>query len=156
MKKLGYLLSTAVLLSVLFTVSCKKKNDPGPSEEQLRKDAMTAKTWTLNSATLSSQPVTDLTGLTLTIDSNFGYSTNSTTLTRQPNPWPVGGTFAFGTNGDGTTNINQVIRDNEVTMIVTVSADGSTMTLAFTFADGNTGSGGRTEAVNGDWFFEFN
>lgn len=155
MINLRYIFSITLMMGILLVAGCKKKDDPGPSAEELQKTAMT-KTWTITSARLGTESITDLSGLTLTIDGSLNYTTNSTSVSRQPNPWPTGGTFAFGENSDGTTNVNQVVRDGEVTMTISVSADGGSMTLDFTFDDDTQrGSNGKSEAVDGSWLFVF-
>ncbi|MDH5365403.1 MAG: hypothetical protein OEW67_00330 [Cyclobacteriaceae bacterium] len=156
MKKLSYLLSAIVLLAILFTIGCKPDPTPGPSAEEAQK-ALLVKTWTASSVTLNNEDVTaDFSGFTLTIQENLNYTSSASSLTRSPQPWPTSGGFAFGVNGDGTTNVNQLLREpggtNELPM--TVQVDETTMTLGFTFTDG-THLGGRTEAISGDWVFSF-
>lgn len=154
MKKFGYLLSSAVLIGILFTVGCKGKDDPQPSAEELQQTAMT-KTWAISTATLDGTTVTDLSGFELTVTSAFGYTTNAGEMVRMPNPWPTSGTFAFGEKSDGTADITKVIREDGLVMSLTIDADGTTMSLSFNFVDGTHSQTGRTEAIAGDWVFGF-
>lgn len=148
MKKLSYLLSTIVLFSVLLTVGCKKKSDPGPSEEELQLDRV-AKSWTVTAAQLGSEDVTDgFSGFSIKIDENLGYTASG--ATRDPQPWPLSGTFSFK-EGD----LNTLQRNDGLDMTLNVNDDGTTMTLSFTFDENTHQSGGRVEAINGAWSFSF-
>ena len=145
MKKLSYLLSTIVLFSVLLTVGCKKKSDPGPSDEQLQLDRI-AKAWTVTAAQLGSEDVTDgFTNFSITINDNLGY--NASGSTRDPQPWPSSGSFSFN-DGD----LNTLVRNDGLEMTLNVNDEGTTMTLSFTFVEA-THQSGRVEAIDGAWSF---
>ncbi len=152
MKKLNYLLSAVVLMMVLMTVGCGP-DDPTISPEDAVTEAF-AKTWLLSSATLDGQAVTDLTGLTFAVTENMSYSTNSSTVARQPNPFPASGTWVFKsdiTSADQSTFI--ITRDGNLDMDVTLSD--TALTLGFTFDEAvHTGSG-REEQVEGTWSVSF-
>ena len=153
MKKLNYLLSAVVLLAVLVTVGCSKDDGPGITPEQAVTDRM-AKSWDLSSATLDSQDISDLTGLTLTMTDALGYSTSGT-VARTPHPWPVSGLWSFkGDITDAASGSFVITRDSELDMNVTLTD--TSLTLSFTFDDAtHKGSAGRDEAVDGSWVFVF-
>ena len=153
MKKLNYLLSAVVLLAVLVTVGCSKDDGPGKTAEEQVTEKM-SKTWVMSSATLESQPVTDLSGLTLTITDALAYSTNSNSVTRTPNPWPVGGSWAFKTEiTDASTGSFVITRDSELDINVTLTD--TNLTLNFLFDDTHTTNEGREDAVKGSWVFVY-
>lgn len=157
MKKLNYLLSSIVLLGILFTVGCGPDDELGPSAEEAQKTLM-AKTWNVSDVTLNNENITaDFTNFTLTVDTNLGYTTFLQDITRSPQPWPTSGSFAFGVNGDGTPNVNQLLREpgGSKELPITLQVNETTMTLSFTFVDGTHNPGGRTEAISGDWVFSF-
>lgn len=151
MKKLNYLLSAVILLTVLVTVGCSK-DEGGPSAEEQVTDRF-SKTWALSSASLGSDAVTDLSGLTLTINSNLSYSTGGT-VARTPHPWPSSGTWAFTTPiTDASASSFVVTRDDGLEINVTLTD--TTLIMSFTFVEGTHSQNGREEAVSGAWSMEF-
>jgi len=154
MKKLNYLLSAVVLLAVLVTVGCSKDDGPGITPEQAVTDRL-SKSWDISSATLDNQDISDLTGLTLTINDALGYTTNSTSVARTPNPWPVGGSWAFVDEiTDAADTSFSIRRDDEINIVVALTD--TSLTLSFTFDDAiHKGSTGKEEALSGDWVFVF-
>ncbi|MDH5474161.1 MAG: hypothetical protein OEX22_00565 [Cyclobacteriaceae bacterium] len=159
MKKLSYFLSASILLSILLSVGCKPNDTPGLSEEEQQK-ALLTKSWGVSTVTLGGEGdvTAGFTDFVLTVESTFSYT--STGATRTPQPWPGSGTFAFDLNTDGTANVNKILREagspNELPMTLQMNADGSAMTLSFTFTEGtHTSGGGRTEAISGAWVFDF-
>jgi|GEM_PF-4680487 len=150
MKKLNYLLSAVVLLAVLVTVGCGT-NEPGPSAEVQVTD-MFAKTWTLTSASLDNDPITDMNGLTLTVNSAFTYSTGGT-VARPVHPWPSNGTWEFTTPITEVTGSFQVTRDDGLVIDVTLTE--TTLILRFIFIEGTNLGSGRVEALAGAWSMEF-
>ena len=78
-------------------------------------------------------------GLVLTIKSDKTYSTNGS----YDPVWPSSGSFTFG------SDINTLTRDDGVSMTISVSE--TSLTITFTYAD----SGGRIDALPGDYVFSF-
>lgn len=153
MKKLNYLLSVAVLFALLVTVGCSKDDGPGVSAEDQVKERL-SKTWLISSATLASQTVTDLTGLTLTITDQLSYTSNGNTAARQPNPWPTSGTWVFKTAiTDASTGSFVITRDDGLDINVTLTD--TTLSLGLVFDDSIHNGSSREEAVDGSWVFEF-
>lgn len=130
---------------------------PEVSETDLMKEKL-AKTWVASSAsssiTVDNDDVTsEFSGFTLTLSDNLSFTSNSNTLSRTPTPWPTNGTFSFGGTSD-SPSLNQLIRDDGLT--VSVTTDGSTMRMTFVFSDSNKDStGGKVGAINGNWVFQF-
>ena len=156
MKTIKYTLSALIIVAIALFTACDGGgggDDPQPSEEDLMKEKL-SKTWNISSVTLSNEDVTaDFSGFTLTLQSSGSYSTNSSSVERSPNPWPNSGSVEFGGSAD-SPNLNQLVRDDGLTM--SVSTDGSSLSLSFTFSDEHTDStGGRVEIVNGSWVFQF-
>ena len=151
MKKLGYLLSSALLLSILFTIGCKKDGGDETPEYELRLQEM-ATTWTATDVQLDGDNVTDgFSGFTLTVTNAYGYSASG--ATRSPQPWPASGTWDFDGAGTDNVNINKVIRDDGLEISIDAISE-SSLILSFNFVEG-THDSGRTEAVSGNWTFTF-
>ena len=153
MKKSIYIThSLIILMSFGLLLSCKDK-DVQRSAEQTQKDKLVA-TWQIVSAKLDNEDLTDqFVNFSLTINSDFNYVTNSTSVERQPNPWPIGGVLAFGANPDGTVNTNMLRRDGELDMAIGVND--ASLSIEYNFDENlHTGSG-REQAVEGDWVFQF-
>ena len=94
----------------------------------------------MSSITLDGADVTtNFSGLVLTINSDKTYSTNGS----YDPVWPSSGSFTFG------SDINTLTRDDGVSMTISVSETSLTITL--TYAD----SGGRIDALPGDYVFSF-
>lgn len=161
-KRMRFLKNTGLLVilsTVLVISSCKKKDDPDPTEKvQLDK---LVKTWTISSAELDGTPRTDFSTIALVISGTFNSNTPAGPYqytisgTRpNPSPWPASGTWKFG---DGEAAKSVIIRDsgvNEVQMTYTLSGDGKQLTLNFTVT-GSGWAGSRVNEVEGAWEFVF-
>lgn len=138
-----------ILLAVLL-VNCNDDDSNEPSNIDLAQNKLGG-SWTLTYAQLDADDITSgFQNFTLTID-NLNYSTNSDLIDRQPNPWPKTGLFILPGVIDNTTNF-ALTRDDNVTLNVNFLADNS-MRITF-FYDSST-AGGRQNAVDGEWVFEF-
>ena len=110
------------------------------TEEEKQLESLSASVWTMSSITLDGADVTtNFSGLVLTINSDKTYSTNGS----YDPVWPSSGSFTFG------SDINTLTRDDGVSMTISVSETSLTITL--TYAD----SGGRIDALPGDYVFSF-
>ena len=110
------------------------------TEEEKQLESLSASVWTMASITLEGADVTtNFSGLVLTINSDKTYSTNGS----YDPVWPSSGSFTFG------SDINTLTRDDGVSMTISVSETSLTITL--TYAD----SGGRIDALPGDYVFSF-
>jgi len=162
--KHGLKFLTVIILLVGFISSCKdkKNNDPTPTQVQLEKLAgsyktTSTKTWTVQSVTFNSTE--DRTaewaglGFTLSLSTDGANHSYTTANAFSPGPWPASGTWSFGGTVDNP-NVNLLLRDNQLEMASSVNVDATTLTLVFIFDD-TVHSGGRTEAVNGEYIFTF-
>jgi len=154
MKKLNYILSAVVLMAVLITVGCGGDDPAGQTAEEAVTENF-SKSWELTTATYKGDPVDNMDGFILTINTNMKYSTNSSTVERTPTPWPASGDWSFK---DGTVTSKSdgdftVTRDDGLEIDVTLGA--TTLALGFTFIDGTHSEGGREEQVDGDWVMNF-
>lgn len=146
MKKLTYLFSTLMLLSILTIIGCSKDDDPGLTDEEVQLAALSA-TWVATSVSDGTNPNRqDYDGFTLTLNSDMSYSTAA-----GPDllPMPEAGKYAFGTNVK-----SNIIIAPSISATYSLSDNAETLTIQFTY----TGSGfenTRTESVNGDWTFVF-
>jgi hypothetical protein len=94
----------------------------------------------MSSITLDGADATsNFSGLELTIKTDKTYSTNGS----YDPVWPSSGTFTFG------SDINTLTRDDGVSMTISVSE--TSLSISFTYAD----SGGRIDAIPGDYVFSF-
>ena len=110
------------------------------TEEEKQLESLSASVWTMSSITLDGADVTtNFSGLVLTINSDKTYSTNGS----YDPVWPSSGSFTFG------SDINTLTRDDGVSMTISVSE--TSLTITFTYAD----SGGRIDALPGDYVFSF-
>ncbi len=138
-----------------FYTSCKPdENNKTTEEKQLEK---LTQTWSLVSANDGTDRTADFPNLVLTVSGSFAqdgtYNYSFTGTRPNPSPWPVSGTWKFGT--DPTT---QLIRDpssaNEIDMFYDVSD--TSLEISFNVPDTSTGwPGGRATSVSGDWVFTF-
>ena len=134
-------------LGALMLISCGDDDDASvaddpteQTEEEKQLESLSASAWTMSSITLDGADVTtNFSGLVLTIKSDKTYSTNGS----YDPVWPSSGSFTFG------SDINTLTRDDGVSMTISVSETSLTITL--TYAD----SGGRIDALPGDYVFSF-
>jgi hypothetical protein len=146
-----------VALATLY-MSC----DPGGGDDKSEEEKQLIKLssdWTFVSATEDGAPRTDFTDLVLHVTGTFAqngtYNYSFTGTRPNPSPWPVSGTWKFGTDV-----LTQIIRDpgtvNVIDMTYTVSD--TQLTLNFTVPDGSSGWAGgtsRAKSVTGVWAFVF-
>ena len=159
MKIASRILSLLILaLITTFYMGCKKDDDDKETEEKQQLDKLKG-VWNLASANDGQDRTGDFQNLVLTLEGNYvegGTYNYSFTGTRpDPSPWPVSGTWKFGTN-----KLTQIIRDpggvNEIEMTYQVTA--TDLILSFTVPDGSAGWPGgssRMKSVTGDWTFTF-
>ena len=134
-------------LGALMLISCGDDDDASvaddpveQTEEEKQLESLSASAWTMSSITLDGADVTtNFSGLVLTIKSDKTYSTNGS----YDPVWPSSGSFTFG------SDINTLTRDDGVSMTISVSE--TSLTITFTYAD----SGGRIDALPGDYVFSF-
>ena len=134
-------------LGALMLISCGDDDDASvaddpveQTEEEKQLESLSASAWTMSSITLDGADVTtNFSGLVLTIKSDKTYSTNGS----YDPVWPSSGSFTFG------SDINTLTRDDGVSMTISVSE--TSLTVTFTYAD----SGGRIDALPGDYVFSF-
>jgi len=160
--KYGIKFFTVIFLLMGFLSGCKdkKKNDPTPAQVQLEKLAgsyktTSTKTWAIQSVHYNSTQdrTADWTGFTLSLSTDGSNHSFSTSGAFSPGPWPTSGTWTYGGTADNP-NVNLLIRDDQLEMASSVNIDATTLTLVFTFDD-TLHSGGRVEAVNGEYIFKF-
>jgi hypothetical protein len=158
--KLALRLLSLVILSAIagFYTSCKDKDKAKPTEEQTQLGKLKS-VWTLESANDGQDRTADFTNLKLTLEGNYveggTYNYSFTGHRPDPSPWPVTGTWKFGTNKS-----TDIIRDpgtaSETAMNYQVTD--SNLIVTFNVADGSDGWPGgdsRTRSVSGDWTFTF-
>lgn len=158
------ILSLLILLLVTtFYTSCKKDDDEKETEEQKQLTSLKG-VWTLVSANDGQDRTADFitdaaVPLKLTLDGNYveggTYNYSFTGKRPDPSPWPVSGTWKFGTNKS-----TEIIRDpgtnDEISMNYTVTD--TDLLISFNIPDGSAGwTGGvsRVKSVTGDWQFAF-
>ena len=135
-------------LGALMLISCGDDSDDPVTEDPLTEsteeekqlESLSASAWKMSSITLDGADATsNFDGLVLTINSDKTYSTNGS----YDPVWPSSGSFTFG------SDINTLTRDDGVSMTISVSE--TSLTVTFTYAD----SGGRIDALPGDYVFSF-
>ena len=133
-------------IAAMMLISCGDDDDSvaddptEQTEEEKQLESLSASVWTMSSITLDGADVTtNFSGLVLTINSDKTYSTNGS----YDPVWPSSGSFTFG------SDINTLTRDDGVSMTISVSE--TSLTVTFTYAD----SGGRIDALPGDYVFSF-
>lgn len=147
MRRISFLLLAIIFIGVVS--GCKKDDDPGPSEEDLRKEALTA-TWLVSSVSLDGDDFTsDWTGFTLTITTSTsnGYQTENSF---NEDVWPQSGSWRFQTV-DGVQNLDVILRDATLPIdIISVTETG--LNLSFRFGEDPSS---RVKNVDGIWDFNF-
>ncbi len=144
--KLNLVLVT--LLAVALLNGCKKKEEPTKSDEEIQLEKL-SKTWALgtgsDAVTYEGTPVaTDWAGFTLTL----GNKTYSSANAFSPDIWPASGSWDFGKNTDGSTNVNVMVRDDGTEISIQVTD--TSLKLQFTYS----ATGGRLTGIEGDWVFD--
>lgn len=159
MKIASRILSLLVIATLtIFYTGCKKDDNNKKTEEETQLTKLKG-VWTLQSANDGGVRTGDFSSLVLTLGGTYvegGTYEYSFTGTRpNPSPWPVSGTWKFG-----SPKTSQIIRDpntsSETPMSYTVNA--TNLEISFSVPDGSTGwTGGtsRTRSVSGDWTFVF-
>lgn len=156
----NYLLPVVFVSLLMVINACRPDPTPDPTAAELQLEKLTgsynsssSKTWTTSSVMFdgSEDRTDDWNGFSLTISTSGTLSNNSysTAGAVSPGPWPSSGSWSFGGTEDNP-NINQVVRNDGLEIAVNVS--GTSLTLTFTFDDSQH-SGGRVEAVNGEYIF---
>jgi len=146
MKQLRKFVFFTFSIAAMLLISCGS-DDPGvatdpveQTEEEKQLELLSASVWKMSSITLDGADATsNFSGLELTIKSDKTYSTNGS----YDPVWPSSGTFSFG------SDINTLTRDDGVSMTISVSE--TSLSISFTYAD----SGGRLDAIPGDYVFSF-
>ena len=143
MKHLRSFIFFTFSLGALMLISCGDDSDDPvteSTEEEKQLESLSASAWKMSSITLDGADATaNFDGLVLTIKSVKTYSTNGS----YDPVWPSSGSFTFG------SDINTLTRDDGVSMTISVSE--TSLTVTFTYAD----SGGRIDALPGDYVFSF-
>ena len=148
MKHLRSFIFFTFSLGALMLISCGDDSDDPvtedhvteSTEEEKQLESLSASAWKMSSITLDGADATsNFDGLVLTINSDKTYSTNGS----YDPVWPSSGSFTFG------SDINTLTRDDGVSMTISVSE--TSLTVTFTYAD----SGGRIDALPGDYVFSF-
>lgn len=159
MKLATRILSLLVMVSLAtFYMSCDNGGGDDQTEEQKQLIKLNS-SWTLASASEGGTPRTDFTDLVLTISGTYAqngtYAYSFTGTRPNPSPWPVTGTWKFGTNV-----VSDLVRDpgtaNEIPMNYSISD--TQLTINFTVPEGHTGWAGgssRVKKVTGNWSFVF-
>lgn len=162
MKKLLFISLVTTLGFVLSYCGPDPAPEPTPSELQLEKLAGAynqsgSRTWTVNEVTFQGSEdrttewkTTDF-RLTFTTSGTLTGNTYSTSGVVTPGPWPLSGSWSFGGTAENP-NINQVLRNDGLEISVSVSE--TTLSLTFTF-DESVHTGGRVEALSGEYVFTF-
>lgn len=161
MKLATKILSLLVMVGLAtFYTGCDKNGGEDKTQEENQLIKLN-NSWALESAHDGiSARTTDFPNLVLTLSGTYvknGTYNYSFTGTRpNPSPWPVNGTWKFGTNIP-----SDLIRDpgtpNETPMEYTLSGD--KLTVKFNVAEGSAGWAGgtsRVQKVSGEWTFVFN
>ena len=159
MKPALRILSLLILVAIAaFYTSCGGNDDKKKTDEEVQLGKLKS-VWTLVSANDGQDRTGDFTNLKLTLEGNYveggTYNYSFTGHRPDPSPWPVEGTWKFGTN-----KLTDIIRDpgsqNEIAMNYQVT-DGN-LIITFNVQDGSDGWPGgdsRIRSVSGDWTFEF-
>ncbi len=158
MKRINFLLTAGLLVSLLVYSGCGGSSEPTPeTPSQLQLGKLTG-TWnaTANSVTRDGTADASYDGFTIT----FGGSNNAdnTNVSGTATTNDVTGTYPSGSWEFNGTNVNSIIRDGtnsgRITQTANLTGDGaagSTLVLSFTLnADG---SGSRTAGLTGAWVF---
>jgi hypothetical protein len=158
MKIATKVLSLLVLAALAtFSIGCGP-DDPGKSDQEKQLEKMVS-AWKLTSANDGADRTSGFPNLVLTLSGTFAkdgtYNYAFTGTRPNPSPWPVSGTWKFGTNV-----ASDLIRDpgtaNEIPMTYTLTDN--SLTINFTIASGSTGWPGGTSrvgSVTGNWSFVF-
>jgi hypothetical protein len=161
MKLVTKILSLLVLTGLtFFYAGCGGGGGESETEEQKQLKKLSS-TWAISSANDGTDRTADFPSLVMTVSGTFAqggtYNYSFTGTRPNPSPWPVSGTWKFG-----TTVSSEIIRDpgtaSETNVGYGLSADGNTLTLTFNVPSGSTGWAGgtsRVESVTGDWTFVF-
>ena len=147
MKQLRKFVFFTFSIAAMCLISCGGDDDTSvatdpvaQTEEEKQLELLSASVWKMSSITLDGADATsNFSGLELTIKSDKTYSTNGS----YDPVWPSSGTFSFG------SDINTLTRDDGVSMTISVSE--TSLSISFTYAD----SGGRIDAIPGDYVFSF-
>ncbi len=131
---------------------------PFATEEQLQLTKVKG-SWALQSANDGQDRTADFPNLILHLNGTYAeggtYDYSFTGTRPDPSPWPVSGTWKFG-----TSKSNEIIRGpgsvNEIFM--TYSVTDTDLIISFNIPDGSAGWAGgtsRMKSVTGDWTFTF-
>jgi hypothetical protein len=159
MKLATKILSLLVMVCLAtFYMSC----DNGGGDEQSEEEKQLIKLnsdWNFVSATEDGTPRTDFTNLVLHISGTFAqngtYNYSFTGTRPNPSPWPVNGTWQFGTNV-----LSDIERDPGTTSAtpMSYSVTDSQLIINFEVPAGSSGWAGgtsRAKSVTGKWVFTF-
>ena len=136
------------LMALQFT-ACKDENGNILNEEEVATQLLVG-TWSVddqNGVSLDNADVTsEFIDFHLIIDEQLNYTVHG--LAIELSPWPASGSFTF------SDPVTQLVRNDGLVITALPSVDGSTISMRFTFAENNdNGSGGRDEAIIGEWLF---
>lgn len=164
MKIASRILSLLILVSIAaFYSSCGREEKKKKTEEETQLGKVKG-VWTLVTANDGMDRTADFLDdggnpMKLTLDGKYvedgTYQYSFTGHRPDPSPWPVSGSWKFGTD-KSTEIIRDPGTDSEVTMGYQVTENN----LIFTFnvpegSQGWPGGNSRTKSVSGDWTFTF-
>ena len=137
----------------VFYASCDKEPKDNRTAEEKQLDKLKS-TWAIVSANDGTDRTTDFPGLVLTLSGSFAqggtYNYSFTGTRPTPSPWPLSGTWKFGTDP-----LTQIIRDPGSPIEIDATYEVSDTDLKITFLIPDNWTGGRTQSVSGTWTFQF-
>lgn len=157
MKQATRILTALVFFSLVVYVGCKPKTPATPPDPRdTQAGLITGKNWSPSDVKLDGTDRDEWDNTTFGFTYNPSTDEGTITVTNPPtNPgaedvfsndlgWEFGGTAE-------SPNISQIVRDDDVTMNLTINEAAGTLTLTF----GITGSGSRVAGFDGQWSFTF-
>lgn len=164
MKLASRLLSLFILAAIAsFYSSCKEKGEDKKTDEEVQLGKLKS-VWTLVSANDGQDRTADFADanhpeLKLTLEGNYvdggTYNYSFTGHRPDPSPWPLSGTWKFGTN-----KLTDIIRDpgSQSETAMNYQVTDTDLIITFNVPDGSDGWAGgdsRIRSVSGDWTFTF-
>lgn len=146
-KQLAY--KICIVLLILHITACEDEEGNVLTEQEIAMQVLEG-TWIVDDQlgiTFNNNDVSgEFNGFEINIDNQLNYTTSG--IDAGLSPWPVNGSFVFG------DEINQLIRNDGLVITATPSNDGSSIMFSFIFnKENDNGSGGRGEAIIGEWLF---
>jgi len=155
MKHTNKLFALATILTLVFSVGCKK-DDPNPPSQDVPGQAL-AGTWTVTEANNVTGPAADqFSNFSITITANASGVNYTTTNSGDELVFPDAGSFVVEASDDFDEGAEVLREPDNVPVDINLLEGGDVMNMTFTIDISTASINGRVAGINGEYNFTLN